>query len=63
MKGTGRDHAKFSPVATAAYRMLPEIRLLKTVTGADAELLKSSFTGGVIDIDAKTGGVILLQKS
>lgn len=25
-KGNGRDHAKFSPVATASYRLLPRIR-------------------------------------
>ena len=27
IKGVGKDHAKFSPVATAYYRLLPEIRL------------------------------------
>ncbi len=26
-KGIGRDHAKFSPVGTAVYRLLPEIRV------------------------------------
>ena len=33
MKGIGRDHAKFSPVATATYRLLPTIRLKKDITG------------------------------
>jgi len=30
-KGTGKDHAKFSPVATAAYRLMPKIELLSPV--------------------------------
>ena len=32
-KGIGRDHAKFSPVCTAFYRLLPTITLLKDFTG------------------------------
>ena len=28
-KGEGKEHAKWSPVATAWYRLLPEIRLIK----------------------------------
>ena len=32
-KGIGRDHAKFSPVATAYYRLLPEITLKENITG------------------------------
>nr|CAD1839330.1 unnamed protein product [Ananas comosus var. bracteatus] len=39
VKGIGKDHAKWSPVATAWYRMLPEVVFLKEVTGADAEEL------------------------
>jgi DNA-directed RNA polymerase I and III subunit RPAC1 len=27
VKGIGKDHAKFSPVATAWYRLLPEVQL------------------------------------
>ena len=26
VKGLGREHAKWSPVATASYRMLPQVR-------------------------------------
>uniref|UniRef100_A0A8D3D8Q7 DNA-directed RNA polymerase RpoA/D/Rpb3-type domain-containing protein n=1 Tax=Scophthalmus maximus TaxID=52904 RepID=A0A8D3D8Q7_SCOMX len=33
VKGIGKDHAKFSPVATASYRLLPEITLLEPVEG------------------------------
>lgn len=31
IKGVGKDHAKFSPVATAYYRLLPEIKLNRKV--------------------------------
>ncbi|VDN84334.1 unnamed protein product [Brugia pahangi] len=51
-KGLGRDHAKFSPVATASYRLLPQIVLKKKFSGADARRVKSSFSEGVIEIDA-----------
>nr|ACO14217.1 DNA-directed RNA polymerases I and III subunit RPAC1 [Esox lucius] len=36
VKGIGQDHAKFSPVATASYRLLPEITLMKTVEGGES---------------------------
>lgn len=52
VKGQGRDHAKFSPVATATYRLLPEITFLKEFTGEDAERVKKSFADGVIGIDS-----------
>lgn len=52
MKGQGRDHAKFSPVATASYRLLPRIVLKKDFFGDDAERLKKSFSEGVIGIDS-----------
>ena len=57
VKGFGRDHAKFSPVATAFYRLLPEIRILKPVVGEAAERLQSCFSPGVIDVkkDSETG--------
>ena len=31
VKGLGSDHAKFSPVATAYYRLLPEIKINRRV--------------------------------
>uniref|UniRef100_A0A1I8EBV0 Dolichyl-phosphate beta-glucosyltransferase n=1 Tax=Wuchereria bancrofti TaxID=6293 RepID=A0A1I8EBV0_WUCBA len=52
LKGLGRDHAKFSPVATASYRLLPQIVLKRKFSGADAQRIKSSFSEGVIEIDA-----------
>nr|ACO14354.1 DNA-directed RNA polymerases I and III subunit RPAC1 [Esox lucius] len=36
VKGIGQDHAKFSPVATASYRLLPEITLMKPVEGGES---------------------------
>lgn len=54
VKGIGKDHAKFSPVATAFYRLMPEIELLKDVTGDNAKLIQKCFSPGVIGIDADT---------
>lgn len=51
VKGIGKDHAKFSPVATAFYRLLPEIKLKREVKGKDALLLQKCFSPGVIGID------------
>ena len=39
-KGLGKDHTKFSPVATASYRLLPDIVLVAPVTGTLAHELK-----------------------
>lgn len=57
VKGIGRDHAKFSPVATAAYRLLPKIELLRDVYNEDADKVKESFSEGVIEVvpDKKKG--------
>ncbi|GFZ07356.1 RNA polymerase I subunit 43 [Actinidia rufa] len=41
VKGMGKTHAKWSPVATAWYRMLPEVVLLQDVEGEKAEELKN----------------------
>ncbi|XP_037544068.1 DNA-directed RNA polymerases I and III subunit RPAC1 isoform X2 [Nematolebias whitei] len=51
VKGIAKDHAKFSPVATASYRLLPEITLLEPVEGEKAERLKRCFSRGVIDLE------------
>ncbi len=59
--GVGQDHAKFSPVATASYRLLPTIDILSPITGADAEFFQTCFAHGVIDLkktkDTKTAVV------
>ncbi|XP_007896446.1 DNA-directed RNA polymerases I and III subunit RPAC1 isoform X2 [Callorhinchus milii] len=55
VKGIGKDHAKFSPVATASYRLLPDITLLQPVVGDLAERLKSCFSPGVIEVNDVNG--------
>ena len=48
VKGIGMDHAKFSPVATASYRLLPQITITKPIMGADAKKFARCFPKGVI---------------
>lgn len=43
--GTGGDHAKWSPVATAWYRLHPELAITGDITGADADTLASELPG------------------
>uniref|UniRef100_A0A8B9M6S5 RNA polymerase I and III subunit C n=1 Tax=Accipiter nisus TaxID=211598 RepID=A0A8B9M6S5_9AVES len=50
VKGIGKDHAKFSPVATASYRLLPDITLLQPIEDEAAEMLQKCFSPGVIEI-------------
>ncbi|KAF1813772.1 DNA-directed RNA polymerases I and III subunit RPAC1 [Eremomyces bilateralis CBS 781.70] len=51
IKGIGADHAKFSPVATASYRLLPHIRILRPILAADAKKFARCFPRGVIALD------------
>ena len=51
VKGIGADHAKFSPVATATYRLLPTINIIKPIVGADAKKFARCFPRGVIGLD------------
>ncbi|KAM3534072.1 hypothetical protein MY4038_002598 [Beauveria bassiana] len=53
-KGIGSDHAKFSPVATASYRLLPTIKILKPIVGVDAEKFQGCFPQGVIGLQKIT---------
>ncbi|XP_072031344.1 DNA-directed RNA polymerases I and III subunit RPAC1-like [Amphiura filiformis] len=55
VKGLGKDHAKFSPVATASYRLLPELTLTKPVEGELAERLAKCFPQGVIEVKEVNG--------
>ncbi|XP_019870674.2 DNA-directed RNA polymerases I and III subunit RPAC1 [Aethina tumida] len=54
-KSTGRDHAKFSPVATVFYRLLPDIKIIKEVEGEAAERLAKCFSPGVIAVRHEKG--------
>ncbi|XP_008797750.2 DNA-directed RNA polymerases I and III subunit rpac1 [Phoenix dactylifera] len=51
VKGIGKVHAKWSPVSTAWYRMLPEVVLLKDIKGDDAEKLVKKCPVNVFDIE------------
>lgn len=50
-KNIGKEHAKWSPVATAAYRMLPEVTLKQPVRGDDATALQQLCPANVFDIE------------
>lgn len=56
IKGVGRDHAKFSPVATASYRLLPTIDILEPILGDDARKFAKCFPKGVIGIEDDRDG-------
>ena len=50
-KGIGKTHAKWSPVATAYYRLLPDITLKEEIKGKDAQELKDKCPMNVFDIE------------
>ncbi|KAF8715626.1 hypothetical protein AX14_012555 [Amanita brunnescens Koide BX004] len=54
VKGAGRDHAKFSPVATASYRLLPHIIIKKPIPPQFTDKFQSCFSPGVIQVDPIT---------
>ena len=52
LKGVGKDHAKFSPVGTACYRLLPDVRVAGPVpAGRTAHELAALCPMGVIDVE------------
>ncbi|KAI9011884.1 DNA-directed RNA polymerase [Phycomyces nitens] len=57
-KGQGQTHAKWSPVATASYRLLPEITILEPITGDDAYKFQKCFAPGVVDVVKKGGKMV-----
>lgn len=54
-KGVGKDHAKFSPVSTASYRLMPLIEVHEHVQGKDAQTLKEMCPMNVFDIEDMGG--------
>jgi DNA-directed RNA polymerases I and III subunit RPAC1 len=59
-KGIGKTHAKWSPVATAYYRLVPEITIKEKIVGEEAKELKNICPMGVFDIEdlgKKSGGI------
>jgi DNA-directed RNA polymerase I and III subunit RPAC1 len=63
IKGQGSDHAKFSPVAPASYRLLPTITITKPILGKDAEKFAKCFPRGVIGLDRVTDEEAMAQGS
>lgn len=55
IKGVGKDHTKFSPVATATYRLLPHISIPEAITHEDAVELKKMCPMNVFDIEDMGG--------
>jgi len=51
VKGIGQTHAKWSPVSTATYRLMPEITLLKTIKNQEADELVNLCPMKVFDIE------------
>lgn len=49
--GFGHDHAKFSPVATASYRLMPTITITGDIDGADARKFVKCFPPGVVELE------------
>eukprot|EP01103_Thecamoeba_quadrilineata_P017732 TRINITY_DN6427_c0_g1_i1.p1 TRINITY_DN6427_c0_g1~~TRINITY_DN6427_c0_g1_i1.p1 ORF type:complete len:364 (-),score=55.74 TRINITY_DN6427_c0_g1_i1:18-1109(-) len=50
-KGIGKTHAKWSPVSTASYRLLPELIINKDIVNEDAEKLVKICPTNVFDIE------------
>jgi DNA-directed RNA polymerase I and III subunit RPAC1 len=51
LKGTGKIHAKWSPVCTASYRLMPDITIMETQKGAAAQHLVDLCPKKVFDIE------------
>jgi len=60
-KGIGKTHSKWSPVCTAFYRLLPDIRV-EGITGDDAQDLKKICPMGVFDIEDIGGSATAVVK-
>jgi len=55
-KGIGKVHAKWSPVATATYRLLPDVRIVEEVRDELADELVRKCPMKVFDIEDMGGG-------
>jgi len=49
-RGIGKDHAKYSPVATASYRLMPRIEVLQPIYDELAEKLVHVYEPGVFEL-------------
>ncbi|KIO30473.1 hypothetical protein M407DRAFT_242213 [Tulasnella calospora MUT 4182] len=55
-KGIGMTHAKWSPVATATYRLLPHIVFRNPIPSHLCEKFRTCFSPGVIEVKDKSDG-------
>ena len=69
-KGVGKDHAKFSPVGTASYRLMPDLRLTQEVPmGPLAKKLIKCFPKGVLGLapkdpaDPESGKIVVVKNA
>jgi DNA-directed RNA polymerase I and III subunit RPAC1 len=55
VKGIGQDHAKFSPVATASYRLMPHIMFRQPIPAELCDKFVKCFAPGVLaaEVDAR----------
>ena len=62
IKGIGKTHAKWSPVSTAFYRLVPDITIKEDIKNEEAQELKNLCPMGVFDIEdiGKKGSKYLL---
>lgn len=52
VKGLGKDHAKWSPVSSIHYRLMPRITLKEDILGEKAALFAECFPKGVVEIES-----------
>lgn len=57
--GEGSDHAKFSPVSTASYRLMPVIDIKEPIKADDAKKFQKCFPLGVIGINDNDEAYVL----
>ncbi|CAE6472791.1 unnamed protein product [Rhizoctonia solani] len=56
VKGTGQDHAKFSPVATASYRLMPHVFFRQPIPSELCDKFVSCFPAGVFAVEQDAKG-------
>lgn len=56
VKGVGQDHAKFSPVATASYRLLPHIIFRQPIPPELCDKFVKCFPSGVLAVELDARG-------
>ena len=51
IKGLGKEHAKWSPVCTASYRLMPDVTITRPIKDEEADKLVAKCPMGVFDIE------------